>query len=75
MTEPSHVIISTLEPMLDVQQAAQYLRISPTTLYNWVQAKRLPCFRLGTGPRAPIRFKVADLDGYMRKVKPAKRGG
>lgn len=63
------IIISSLEPMLNVKQAAAYLQVSPGTIYNWIYQKRLTTHRIGNGPRAKIRFKIADLDSAMRKIK------
>lgn len=63
------VIISALEPMLSVKQAAAFLQVPPATIYNWIYQKRLTSYRVGNGPRARIRFKLADLEGLLRRVR------
>ena len=39
--------MSEFEPLLDVQEAADLLRIHPKTVQAWARAGRLPCLRMG----------------------------
>jgi excisionase family DNA binding protein len=45
--------------LLDIKQAAAFLRVSQTSLRRWTNAGRLPCFRVGG--RSERRFQRKDL--------------
>lgn len=47
--------------LLTVIEAADYLRVSKSTIYSWVEKNRLPCLRAGT----LLRFKQSDLDAWL----------
>jgi excisionase family DNA binding protein len=50
------------------QQAADYLNIQRSTLYDWVARSVLPCVRLRKGDRRDcIRFRKADLDRVIQQ--------
>jgi excisionase family DNA binding protein len=49
--------------LLDIAQAAAFLRVSETSLRRWTNAGRLRCFRLGG--RRERRFRRADLLAFM----------
>jgi len=44
--------------LLTIQEAAQFLRVSVSTLYGWVYQRRIPFVKLGRA----LRFDLADLD-------------
>ncbi|HYN22013.1 MAG TPA: helix-turn-helix domain-containing protein [Thermoanaerobaculia bacterium] len=45
------------EPLWTPQEAAEYLRVSPRTLEKWRELRIGPSYiRLGSGPRAAIRY-------------------
>lgn len=46
-----------------VPEAADLLNVSPSTVWRWVKAERLPAYRVG--PRA-IRIKKEDLAAVVR---------
>jgi len=46
---------------LTVKEAAERLGVSPKTLYSLIEARKLPCLRIGKG-RGTIRIRPADLD-------------
>ena len=50
----SSIVIS---PILNIEQAARFLDIEVSTLYNWVKNKHLPYFKIGKRRF----FKVQDL--------------
>jgi excisionase family DNA binding protein len=39
--------IAGMEPLLDVNQAAQILGITPRTLQEWVRLRKLPFLKIG----------------------------
>lgn len=52
--------------VLDTNQAAAYLSVAKQTLENWRTLGQGPRYvRFGTGARAAIRYKIADLDQYI----------
>ena len=57
--------------LLTLEEAAAYLGIGPSTLEKWRLGLRgihggPPSVTLHDGPRAPIRFMVADLRRWIR---------
>src|SRR6267378_3903067 len=53
---------STTE-LLDIREAAVFLRVSETSLRRWTNAGRLPCLRIGG--RRERRFRRADLLAFI----------
>lgn len=53
-----------IEPLLTLQQAAQYLSVSKSSLRRWTNEGRLGCVRVGT--RGVRRFRKADLDQFLQ---------
>jgi excisionase family DNA binding protein len=54
--------------LLDIAQAAAFLRVSATSLRRWTNAGRLPCYRVGG--RRERRFLRADLLRFLERVGP-----
>lgn len=54
------------EPFVSVPQAAGLLHVSQATIWRWVEAGRLPAYRIG--PRR-IRIKRRDLETVVSPVK------
>ena len=50
-----------------VSSAAKALEVSPSTIWRWVEACRLPSYRVG--PKR-IRIKKEDLDCVIQPVRP-----
>ena len=65
--------------LLTVRQAAEFLQISPATCHRRATLGDIPCVRLWTGRRAPLRFRRDELERWLeaRRVKPLRsvRGG
>jgi excisionase family DNA binding protein len=49
--------------LLDIREAAEFLRVSETSLRRWTNAGRLPCLRIGG--RHERRFRRADLLAFI----------
>ena len=47
--------------VMNIRQAAQYLGVSPDTLYKYVNEQQIPAFKLGNR----WRFKKSKLDQWM----------
>ena len=49
-----------------VAEAARVLEVSPSTIWRWIEAKKLPAYRLG--PRS-IRIKKQDVVAALRPAR------
>ena len=57
---------------ITVQEAAQYLGVSPQTVYLWVERKQIPHLRvMGRN----IRFLKSDLEPFRASFKQEVRNG
>ena len=50
------------DPLYRVQEAADYCKVSKSTIQKWRREGRLPCVRLGD-----IRFRRSDLNKFISK--------
>ena len=57
LSEPS----PQFEPLLDVEQAAQLLRLHPKTLQKWAREQRIPAVRYGKR----WLFRESELDSWV----------
>jgi transcriptional repressor of dcmA and dcmR len=53
----------TTAELLDIREAAEFLRVSETSLRRWTNAGRLPCLRIGG--RHERRFRRRDLLAFV----------
>lgn len=53
-------------PLLDIKEAADFLRVSETSLRRWTNAGRLPCVRIGG--RQERRFRREDLEAFLSRA-------
>lgn len=58
-----------MEELLTRHEAAARLRIGLRTLDRRLATGELKCYRLGDGPRAPIRITEAHLQEYLERQK------
>ncbi len=54
---------------LTIQEAADFLKVSKTSLRRWSNSGHLPCFRVGT--RNERRFLLTDLKSFMSRSESA----
>jgi excisionase family DNA binding protein len=54
--------------MLTVKQVAERLNIAPQSVYQLIQAGKLPVHRFGAG-RGTIRISQADLDQFIESCR------
>ena len=59
---PTHV---KNEVLMNRQEAAQYLGVSPSTLANWVSTRKfkIPYFKVGKA----VRYRKCDLDAFIER--------
>ena len=59
-----------LREVMNVEQAARYLGVSPDTLYKYLSEGRLPAFKLGNR----WRLKKTTLDRWMERQSQLQEG-
>jgi excisionase family DNA binding protein len=47
--------------LVNVSEAAQFLAVSPSTLYGWVWQRRIPFVKVGRA----VRFDMVDLERFV----------
>jgi len=57
-----------LEPLWNVSQLASYLKCKPSTIYQWVEQRRIPYFRIFK--RKGIRFQKSLIDQWLKEPPP-----
>jgi excisionase family DNA binding protein len=60
--------VAELREVMNVEQAARYLGVSPDTLYKYLSEGKLPAFKLGNR----WRLKKSTLDRWMEKQSKAR---
>lgn len=55
--------ISPTKLYFTVEEAAEYLHVSPATIYRFIASKKLPVFRFGR----IMRINVVDLESFIKK--------
>jgi excisionase family DNA binding protein len=55
--------LTTTRPaqLVNVNEAAQFLAVSPSTLYGWVWQRRIAYIKVGRA----VRFDMADLERFV----------
>ena len=61
--KPTNRASTFAREVINIRQAAQYLGVSPDTLYKYVGQQKVPAFRLGNR----WRFKKSMLDEWMEQ--------
>lgn len=64
-----HVVGKSESELVDVQQAAQILSVSVSTLYGWVWQRRIAFVKLGRA----VRFDIRDLQEFIRQSRVQPR--
>jgi excisionase family DNA binding protein len=54
------------EPYVDATRAAEFLAIATKTVNQWARQGKLPAYPWGDGIRKTWRFRLSELDGWMR---------
>lgn len=54
---------NTMEPLLNIQEAAAFLHVSEMTIRRWTNQGLLPCYRVGN--RRARRFKKSELLSHL----------
>ena len=59
-----------VRPVMDLREAAEYLRLSPEKLGDYARTQILPAFRFGNR----WRFRKVHLDAWMDEQTSARKG-
>lgn len=62
----STIPIDNFEPYVSVEKAAQYLDLKPKTLLVKARKGQIPAYPWGDGVRKTWRFKISQLDDWMK---------
>ena len=62
--------LGDLREVMNVEQAARYLGVSPDTLYKYLWDGQVPAFKLGNR----WRLKKTTLDRWMERQSQAREG-
>lgn len=58
-----------METLLTIKDLCERFKVSPSVIYEKVENKEIPHIRLGTGPKAPIRFREKDIEAWIESLK------
>lgn len=61
------------EPYVSVEKAAEYLDIAPKTLLEKARKGGIPAYPWGNGIRKIWRFKISELDEWMKSKLHSER--
>jgi len=50
------------EELLTVKEVAEWLRLTPRTIYSWVKQGRLKVYRIGK----QLRFRREEINAFLR---------
>jgi excisionase family DNA binding protein len=62
--EPEQLPAATFERPIDVKGAAEFLGVSPSLVYAYVERKQIPHFRM---MGRAIRFRLSELDSWRQQ--------
>ncbi|MFC9502674.1 helix-turn-helix domain-containing protein [Streptomyces sp. NPDC057002] len=54
---------------MDVRETAEYLNVSTSWLYKNSARSGLANYRFGTGSNAKIRFKVSEVEAWVKQQR------
>lgn len=60
---------STPERLLTPDEAAKLGGCTPRVLHEMARRGDVPVYRIGKGPKAPLRFKWSELEAGLRSVR------
>ncbi len=52
-----------MRPLIDIDEAAQFLKVSKWTPYTWVHRKKIPYCKVG----GHVRFRPEEIEEWLRK--------
>lgn len=58
-----------MERLVPIKAVAEYLTVSPKTVYHWVHIGFIPHYRL---PKA-VRFKLSEVENWIKRRKKKGR--
>ena len=64
----------TYRPLLTIREVAERLNVSRSTVRRRVDMGELPAVKLGSGPQAPVRVDLDELDAWLYAFPPRPEG-
>lgn len=62
MTEDTR---NDFEPLMTVEEVADYIKFEPSTIRQWVKARSIPHLKVGRS----TRFRRQDIDAWVDRAK------
>ncbi len=68
---------AAFDPLLTVQQAAEYLGMNPETLLGMARRREIACVRQAAKRGSPTKFRLSGLNQWVRRheVTPLRSAG
>jgi hypothetical protein len=63
-----------MEKLINANEAADLLRVRPGTIYYWKFKQLIPCYKLKTGKKGKLLFKVSELCSFINQGKVKLNG-
>jgi excisionase family DNA binding protein len=64
VTRKAHIVS---DPLLNVDEAAEELGMSPKTIRNWIAVKQIEFVKVGDSKFAPVRIRKSVVDAIKRR--------
>ena len=60
------------KPVMTVEEVAEYLRVTPSSIYEWAKAGKMPAAKVGR----LWRFHREEIDAWVREggLRPSSQG-
>ena len=57
--------------LLTVKEVARILRVTPRTIFNYIESNKLPCVKIGRdkGQAGKVLIQQSDLEDFIEKNK------
>lgn len=63
-----------MEKFIGIKEASEVLGVRPGTIYFWKFKGLVPCYKLPTGSKGKLVFKLSELLNFVNKGKISPNG-
>ncbi len=57
------------ERLLTAAEIAAYVNLSPATILDWWEQRRIPGYRLGGRKGGPVRFRASEIEEWLAECR------
>ncbi len=61
--QPWKIAVERMEKLLTVEEIAEYLKLRPSTIYQWTHQGFIPHIKVGNR----VRFKISQIEKWLEK--------